>query len=236
MRYEAGASNQISTSEADRSRAAAYYLAAKKRLGLIEPSLLSIQCLFLCGVLEMYLLNPLMAWHYFSHASAQFRDQLWRRTQKRWGQVMCRETKRLEQRLYWSCMKSEWYVRSGQTPCEAWTFRLMDRRPSELRCEMPLPASGITQFGYPDLFPSPPRETTSPAAEHRSMADEASPHDEMQPEEERSWLYYLAEISYRRLLNRAIATFGPEGHEGWITNVAANIKHHEAFEDEMNIW
>jgi hypothetical protein len=77
---------------------------------------------------------------------------------------------------------------------------------------------------------------TSPAAEHRPSPDEASPHEDIQPEEERSWLYYLAEISYRRLLNRAIATFGPMGHQGWVTNIRTNIRHHQAFEDEMNIW
>jgi hypothetical protein len=64
----------------------------------------------------MYLLNPLKAWYYFSDASTQFRDHLWRTTHKRSGQVMSREMKRLEQRLYWSCMKSEWYVRPGAHP------------------------------------------------------------------------------------------------------------------------
>lgn len=87
--------------------AAAYYLAAKKRIGLIESSLLSVQCQFLCGVLEMYLLNPLKAWYHFSHACEQFRNQQWRSAHKRGGD-MSRETRRLEQRLYWSCMKSEW--------------------------------------------------------------------------------------------------------------------------------
>lgn len=108
--YQADPGFQASTSEADRGRASAYYLAAKKRLGLIEPSLLSVQCLFFFGVLEMHLLKPIKAWHYFSQASGQFRNHLWRTAQKRCGQTMCCETKRLEQRLYWSCMKSEWYV------------------------------------------------------------------------------------------------------------------------------
>jgi hypothetical protein len=99
-----------------------------------------------------------------------------------------------------------------------------------------LPTSGITQFGYPDLFPSPPTEMTSPTAEHLPSPDGSSFQDDVQPEEERSWLYYLAEISYRRILNRAITTFGSDGCAGWITNIRANIKNCEAFEDEMNIW
>ena len=90
--------------------ASACYLAAKKRLGLIEPSLLSVQCLFLCGVFEMYLLKPVKAWFYFNQACIQFRNQLWGRTRKAsaYDHSTPRETRRLEQRLYWSCMKSEW--------------------------------------------------------------------------------------------------------------------------------
>lgn len=183
----------------------------------------------------MYLLNPLKAWYYFSHASTQFRDHLWRTTQKRSGQVISRETKRLEQRLYWSCMKSEWYVVPAH-PLPSMKPVLMDGPRSELRCEIALPTSGITQFGYPDLFPSPPTEMASPTAEHLPSPGGASRQDDVQPEEERSWLYYFAEISYRRILNRAITTFGSDGYVGWIANIRANLKHREAFEDEMNIW
>lgn len=89
-----------------------YYFAAKKRLGLIPPSLLEIQCLFLCGILEMYLLNALGAWHYFNQACVQLRNLFWRQgyTGLSFEQYISREPGRLEQRLYWSCMKSEWYA------------------------------------------------------------------------------------------------------------------------------
>lgn len=73
---------------------------------------------------------------------------------------------------------------------------------SELRYyEIPLPPSGITQCDYLDMFPSPPTELTSPSAYDRG--DNFG--DDIVPEEEKSWFYYLAEISYRRMMNRAMA-------------------------------
>ena len=36
-------------------------------------------------------------------------------------------------------------------------------------------------------------------------------------------------------MNRAIAALGQGGVQGWVTNVLANIKHCEAFEEEISI-
>lgn len=98
-------SRSMSATSVDQATASSYYLAAKKRLGLLEPSVLQVQCLFLCGVFEMYSLRPLRAWSYFNQASVSFRNFVWMRTQRKAGEVP--ERQRLEQRLYWSCMKSE---------------------------------------------------------------------------------------------------------------------------------
>lgn len=95
----------LSVTSVDQATASSYYLAAKKRLGLLEPSILQVQCLFLCGVFEMYSLKPLRAWTYFNQASVSFRNLVWMRTQRAVGDML--ESQRLEQRLYWSCMKSE---------------------------------------------------------------------------------------------------------------------------------
>lgn len=87
----------------------AYYLAAKKRMHLIDPSLLSVQCLFLCGVLEMYLITPLRAWYYVNQACVQLQNLLWIQENHQsscLGQTLD-ENRRLGQRLYWSCMKTE---------------------------------------------------------------------------------------------------------------------------------
>lgn len=73
-------------------------------------------------------------------------------------------------------------------------------------------------------------------AQHHQSRDDLSLWNYIQPEEERSWLYYLAEISFRRLMNRAIAALSHEGEQGWVTNIRTNIKYCEAFEDEIRIW
>lgn len=93
----------------DQDTASSYYLAAKKRLGLLQPSLLNTQCLFFCGVYEMYSLRPLEAWSHFNRACVDLRNLLWLRSQRRSPEnhAVSRETHRLEQRLYWSCVKSE---------------------------------------------------------------------------------------------------------------------------------
>ncbi|KAK7458600.1 vegetative cell wall protein gp1 [Colletotrichum acutatum] len=196
---------------ADPDTAQAYYLAAKKRLGLLEPSLLQIQCLFFCAVFEMYSLRPLQGWFYFNQASVQFKNLFWRRAQRRNWQSVSQKTRRLEQRLYWSCMKSE----------------------CELRCEIPLPPSGITGLGYPDLFPSPPSEVASPAAQPSALD---ILEDDIQPEEEKSWFYYLAEISSRRMINRAISIFGYNGEQAWIRDIAKVLEKSEEFDEHINLW
>ncbi|KAI1409253.1 vegetative cell wall protein gp1 [Hypoxylon sp. FL1857] len=196
----------FSATSADPATASSYYLAAKKRLGLLEPSILQVQCLFLCGVFEMYSLKPLRAWSYFNQASVSFRNLVWMQTQGSVGGML--ETQRLEQRLYWSCMKSE----------------------LELQTEIPLPSSGITRFDYPDLFPSPPSELTSPAPQ---LHDFGGLPPDIEPEEERSWFYYLAEISYRRVMNRAMVILRRNGEEGWIRDIEGTMKHCEDLDEHI---
>ncbi|KPM44215.1 hypothetical protein AK830_g2353 [Neonectria ditissima] len=193
-----------------------YYLAAKKRLGLIEPSLLYVQCLFLCGVLEMCYMDALRAWNFFNQACVQFRNLLWRRGNTRPSEDghISSEKRRLEQRLYWSCMKSE----------------------CELRCEISLPTSGISRFGFPNLFPSPPNELSSPAA-NPNFSSGSSVSKSVEPEEEeRSWFYYLAEISCRRMMNRAFTALGRNGEASWIQDFHENLKHFDALKEQMLIW
>ncbi|KAH8675204.1 hypothetical protein BGZ61DRAFT_360721 [Ilyonectria robusta] len=193
----------------------AYFAAAKKRLGLMEPSSLYVQCLFLCGVLEMYHMDALRAWHFFNQACVQFRNLLWRHghSQSTGGRQITTEMRRLEQRLYWSCMKSE----------------------CELRCEIALPASGISRFGFPNLFPSPPNELSLPVV-HSDRGDTSSVAEFLDPEEERSWFYYLAEISFRRMMNRAFTALGRNGEVGWIQDFHENLKQYAALKDQIDVW
>ncbi|KAF4437259.1 heterokaryon incompatibility [Fusarium acutatum] len=205
------ASTRSLTSAAiDPDTAASYYLAAKKRLGLLQPSLLYIQCLFLCGIYEMYCLRPPQAWFHFNRACVDLRNILWTRSQKKSSQATTQETRRLEQRLYWSCVKTEY----------------------ELRYEIPLPPSGITQCDYPDMFPSPPTELTSPSAYDRGETLD----DDIVPEEEKSWFYYLAEISYRRMMNRAMAVMARSGEQGWSDNISEAMEHCKEFNEQIDLW
>ncbi|PYH96482.1 hypothetical protein BO71DRAFT_448645 [Aspergillus ellipticus CBS 707.79] len=194
---------------------AAYYLAAKKRLGLIEPSFLGVQCHFLCDVLEMYFLNAMRAWHYFNQACVQLQNLLLTSSYTRTGDEghIPRETQRLEQRLYWSCMKSE----------------------CELRCEIPLPTSGIGRFGFPDMLPSPPAELLSPLP-YSSGGQETGSSSLAEQEEERSWFYYLAEISFRRLMNQTLATIGGNGEASWVDNIQQIFINHHVFEEQIDSW
>ncbi|KAK5721136.1 hypothetical protein LTR15_007100 [Elasticomyces elasticus] len=107
--------------------AEAYYTAARKRLGLLEPSVQASQCWFLTGMYEMYSMRPVSAWSSFNRACTLIQLRL---------QAPSHGTRLedLEKRLYWSCLKSE----------------------SEIREEFDLPSSGLGTVEWPDIFPSPP--------------------------------------------------------------------------------
>lgn len=61
----------------------------------------------------MYALRPLEAWHDFVQASTTYYTYLQGRMRSAASHgdgVQVSRTRRLEQRLYWSCFKSEWYI------------------------------------------------------------------------------------------------------------------------------
>ncbi|KAF2658597.1 hypothetical protein K491DRAFT_592537 [Lophiostoma macrostomum CBS 122681] len=218
-------SNYTAVSTADMGTAQCYYGAAQKRLGLLSPSHLYVQCLFLFGVFEMYCLHPLQAWNYFNQACVQFRNLLWCRTQEQ-SEMSTRDDsasdkpvpkrlRLLEQRLYWSCLKSE----------------------LEMRYEIPLPQSGLANLKHPDIFPSPPTRLCSPMGSMGELEDVLA--DETNLDEQRSWFYYLAEISSRRMMNRAIMVMtsrDKEPNEGWINDILANFRHVNDMNDQIDIW
>lgn len=96
---------QSSSIEATRDYATAesYYVAAGKRIGLLKPAILTVQCSFLLGVYEMYSLRPIRAWTSFNRACQLL--QVCLRTKP---EAADPHDERLECRLYWSCLKSEW--------------------------------------------------------------------------------------------------------------------------------
>ena len=151
---------------------------------------------------------------------------------------------------------------------------------SELRAELQLPASGLLNFKYPDLFPAlsfpPGLENTggggggngaSPApgasigggdmATHQYLTERELWAGLMDPspsataslpgtgddgyaqiEEERSWLYYLAEISLRNIMNRVLVDlYGDAGGEAaWLADVPGLVKRHLAYSEELELW
>ena len=109
--------------------AEAYYTAARKRLGLLDSTIMATQCCFLTGVYEMYSMRPLVAWSSFNRACTVLQLHLFSRSSE-----STQPFTRTEQCLYWSCLKSE----------------------CEMREELVLPPSGLAMIGYPGTFPSPP--------------------------------------------------------------------------------
>ena len=94
------------TDAEDYATAEAYYTAARKRLGLLNYGVEAAQCYFLTGVYEMYSLWPVKAWGSFSRACDIL--QIYFRSHQHDPALSV--SGGLVGRLYWSCLKSEWYV------------------------------------------------------------------------------------------------------------------------------
>ncbi|UKZ75953.1 hypothetical protein TrVFT333_003649 [Trichoderma virens FT-333] len=156
-----------------------FFQAAQKRIGilLVRSDIVGAQCLFLSGVYLMMVFQPVYAWRFFSQALAACQHfPFLARAQNSNTSLDSMEMGRQdtqEQAVYWSAWKSE----------------------RELRQELDLPDFDILHSGstlYPPFFPAPP------------VAPAESP-DGPDTETQRAraaWLFYLAEISLRRLTSR----------------------------------
>ena len=100
---------------------ARYFSAAKKRLGIVMSSnkLIAVQCLFLAGIYHMYTMNQFAAWKMFNAASVSCEGYLHRKEKSGgsdttnsgiFSSYSNEPTRHLEQRIYWSCLKSELYA------------------------------------------------------------------------------------------------------------------------------
>ena len=188
------------------STAETYYNAARKRIGLLGNSVPATQCYFLIGVYEMYSLRPLRAWLSFNHACTTFQTCLHNRSRR----VIGRSAKRREQRLYWSCLKSE----------------------CEMREEFDLPPTSLAKVDYPDVFPSPPGGTPEPEEASPAMVLESS-----DPDFQRSWYYYLSEIASRRIGNRIIhALHGMQPHEWTLVSLRRLQRIAEELDKQVLQW
>ncbi|KAL4761723.1 uncharacterized protein BDW70DRAFT_149773 [Aspergillus foveolatus] len=114
-----------------------YYSAARKRIGLLDSSIIAIQCAFLIGVYEMYSMRPLRAWLSFNRACTYFQTYL---HSSSLSQALEQSSETVKSRLYWSCLKSD----------------------CEIREEIALPPTELVKVEYSDAFPSPPRNIPDP--------------------------------------------------------------------------
>ena len=89
------------------STAESYYVAARKRVGLLGNTLTTAQCFFQSEVYEMYSLRPLQAWASFTRACSVLQVY----TMAKSNQIASRlpSIRSLEHWLYWSCLKSVRY-------------------------------------------------------------------------------------------------------------------------------
>lgn len=160
-----------------------FFHAAQKRIGilLVRSDIIGAQCLFLSGVYAMMVMQPVYSWRFFSQALAACQhfpfltraQTISAESQTSSDSIEMGHQDTQEQAVYWSAWKSE----------------------RELRQELDLPDFNIPHSGntlYPPFFPAPP------------IPPDDSPEGP-DPETQRaraSWLFYLAEISLRRLTSR----------------------------------
>ena len=192
----------------------------------------------------------MISWQYFYQASVNY--QLYLKTNGRItddqsilmerpleSRTRSSKTGRLEQRLYWSCFKSE----------------------AEFRVELPLPQSEIADYDFPHLFPSPPSPLPtevvgSPIHIHHPSSGHSSPlsvvslshvqmptaedyeiklHAKRLCNEEESWYYYLTEVALRRIGNRIINTFFSLDCPQWM-EIGKLLKVAAEFESQVSTW
>ncbi|KAK7417621.1 hypothetical protein QQX98_004442 [Neonectria punicea] len=198
----------------NRSESEAYYLAAKKRFGLLGHSIQDIQCLFLASMYDKYCLQPLQAWFHLREASVRLHAHLLGQRQHLGNPGSAVSSQHLEQRVFWSCWRAE----------------------NELLLEAGLPTSGLEHLSYPDAFPAPPPDLAS--SQHGATSPESigTPQDKQRLVDEKGWCYYLAEISLRRAIDETVQVLYQRGDYFWLQNQAYLVRHYHEFEQQISLW
>jgi hypothetical protein len=135
------------------------------------------QCLILSGLHMMCTFRPFQAWQFFVQALAACQQFAFLR--KMYGDDIpsIHDSKR-EERISES---------DSQEQAVYWTAWKSERELRRCLCLPDFPAIGDTSRLYPPLFPTPPEIVSNDSVDQRR--------------ERASWLFYLAEISLRRLLS-----------------------------------
>ena len=124
--------------------------------------------------------------------------------------------------------------------------------PSEIRVELNLPESSISNIKYPDMFPSPPNVESALATEvlpspvssemaSPSVSEQTGrrPHQDRSHSESQknSWYYYLSEIALRRIGNNVLNTFYTnDQYPGSGMPIQLIVKTATNFVDQMSQW
>ncbi|OCT46892.1 hypothetical protein CLCR_02303 [Cladophialophora carrionii] len=200
----------------DKQAADAYYMAARKRMGLLQDSIIDTQCFFFASIYERYCLRPLRAWFYLPQASSCLQLHLLRRTGIPQNLDPGSKAYLLEQSVFWSCLKAE----------------------SELVPETGLRPTGLEDFCSSDSFPSPPAIPNNTPSLRGS--DQRSWHEQddeySRQHEERSWCFYLSEISLRRTINDTLLLLYRNGEAHWMENIHFVLKHAAECEKQIDMW
>ncbi|KAJ6099548.1 hypothetical protein N7467_001083 [Penicillium canescens] len=194
--------------------AESYFTLARRRIGNLSHSVAGVQCLFLSGVFYMYTFRPLDAYQSFHQASVMY--QVYAKSKQ--GAASTPSDLKTEQRLFWSCFKSE----------------------CEILSEIDLPHSGVSHLDYVHIFPSPPHSdiiTANPTSVLLPDSAEHTRHDMASREQEQAWFYYLSEIALRRIGNRVLESMYKDGFESWKDlNIQSTIQIANEFLRQLNEW
>ncbi|RSL42050.1 hypothetical protein CEP51_016519 [Fusarium floridanum] len=186
--------------------AAVYWLAAKKRIGLLESSLVDIQCLFFASVYERSAFRSLNSWLYLQQAATRlhiyhlqsggvYQDA----DEPPVGTDGYNNQHGLQERIFWSIFKAE----------------------SDMLPELQLTPTDLQQFDYPSGILSTPESLSLHSQTNDSLpSGSLTRHDE-----ERSWFFYLAELSIRRTINDVLLTFYEKGEWQWIDGIDLVCRH-----------
>jgi hypothetical protein len=111
---------------------------------------------------------------------------------------------------------------------------------SEIMVELRFPASGLTTLNYTQSFPSPPRASVDAQAASQSPESVRTGSVDgggLEPELERSWYYYLADIAARRILQRVCDLFYRSSHQAWLEeDISRLIWSAEELDQQLNQW
>jgi hypothetical protein len=188
--------------------AESFFLAAKKRLGMLlgTSSLIEAQCMFLAGVYSMCCFERVSAWRFFmqSLTCCQTFQSLVAFRQD-YGEKLDEAGQRIaaaEQAIYWSAWKSE----------------------REVNDDLNLPGVLFSELDiavYPPFFPTPPQHDDEIPTTGGSEADDR---------ERMGWFFYLSEISLLRLRRRTakeIINFEPARGESVLLGLAQAVADRE---------